>query len=329
MKPLTPRKSGLEGIPTNYSEINSKFQFFSESPVTDCWKCADSPCIKMGALISLDVMIIKGSNLPDLNICPTKSISQNPAGEIVINESTCTGCGLCVLNCPVNALTINKKLIPYSEYSPLRDLSNKFVQTRTEKAKLLQRSIEKMTPELISTAIKSSSRLLEVDKDGKGVQLFVRNVFTQAGFKTRIRIEGDTNDAFELVAESKQAQYPIEIAIGGDTLDSTRRVLSGCARLVSKGVVKVLDLRPILIVDELPNSRSEIYRVIEDMKKYLHLDLKIIPLSILQIMIFTGMNLEDYFVIPGEYSASEWFWRSLIDISDAKEVDLAILKLSK
>lgn len=329
MKPLSPRKSSIEGIPTNYSESNSKFDLFGESPRTECWKCADTPCIKMEALISPDAMIIQGSNLPDLNICPTKSISQNPTGEIVINESTCTGCGLCVLKCPVNALTLNKKLIPHSEYSSLEYLGSNFSRTRTEKAELLQRSVGVLSPDLISTAIRASSRMLEVDKDGKGIQLFVRNVFTQAGFKTRIRIEGDTNDAFELVAESKQAKYPIEIAIGGDTLNSTRRILSGCARLVSKGIVKVLDLKPLLIVDELPNSRSDIYRVIEDMNKYLHLDLKIVPLSILQVMVFTGMNLEEYFVIPGEYPASEWFWRSLMDISDAKEVDLELLKLSK
>lgn len=329
MKPLTPKKFNLEGIPVSYSESNSRFEFFSESPRTDCWKCADSPCIKIESLISQETMKIKGSNLLDLNICPTKSISQNPAGEIVIDESTCTGCGLCVLNCPVNALTISNKSIPHSSYSSLRELGNKFIETRTEKAEKLHRSFERITPELIGAAIKACSRLLEVDNDGKGIQLFVRNVFTQAGFKTRIRIEGDTNDAFELVAESKQAQYPIEIAIGGDTLDSTRRILSGCARLVSKGIVEVPDLKPILIVDQLPNSRSEIYRVIEDMNKYLHLDLKIIPLSILQIIVFSGISLEDYFVKPDESAASEWFWRSLMEIGDAKEGNLEILKLSK
>lgn len=329
MKPLTPRKLNMEGIPVSYPESNSRFEFFSESPRSACWKCADSPCIKMDSLISQDTMIIKGSNLPDLNICPTKSISQNSSGEIVIDASTCTGCGLCVLNCPVNALTISNQSIPQSRYSSLRELGHKFIETRTEKAEKLHRGLESITPELIGTAIKACSRLLEVDNDGKGIQLFVRNIFTHAGFKTRIRIEGDTNDAFELVAESKQAQYPIEIAIGGDTLDSTRRILSGCARLVSKGIVQVADLKPILIVDELPNSRSEIYRVIEDMNKYLHLDLKIISLSILQIIVFSGISLEDYFVKPNVSAASEWFWRSFMEISDATEGNLEILKLSK
>ena len=112
-------------------------------------------------------------------------------------------------------------------------------------------------------------------------------------------------------------------------MDSTRRILSGCATLISKEIVTTSKLRPVLIVDELPNSRSDIYRVLEDMQKYLDLELRVIPLSILQLLSYAEINLETYFSSAMEFPASEWYWRSLLAVAKVNEIDLESLKLSK
>lgn len=79
----------------------------------------------------------------------------------------------------------------------------------------------------------------------------------------------------------------------------------------------------------LPNSRSDIYRVIEDMNKYLGLDLKIVPLSIFQLLIYLEVSCEDYFTTVVDCPSSEWYWKNLKGIIGAKDSDLEALKLIK
>ncbi len=329
MKPILPNKNHFEGIPFDIAGKKQDFEVFSNEPHNSCWKCSDSPCIKLAELVSPETMLIKGSNLPDYNVCPSKSIFKKELGEIEINKESCSGCGLCVVACPVNALVLNPKLIPISEYSELKNIGSNFHSARYERSTSILKKRQKINKDLVHIAIESTSKLLNLDFNGKNVQVFVRNAFTNSGLKAIIRIEGDINDAFELVVESDKAAFPIEIAIGGDTLDSTRRILSGCASLIAKGIVEVFSLKPILIVDELPNSRSEIYRVIEDMHNYLGLDLKIVPLSIFQLLIYLEVSLEEYFTTGLNCSSSEWYWRNLKEVIEANDSDMEELKLTK
>jgi ferredoxin len=329
MKPLLPKGSSNQGIPPNKTADKTYFVLFSDAPVTICWKCDDSPCIKKSELISPNEMLVKGSNVPNYGVCPTSSISQNRAGEIEIDSATCIGCGLCVSSCPVNALNLNTEMLPITNNSSLEQVGMKFAGMRLDTAEGIEVKNLVTDSKLISSSLKSIEKLLKYDTDGKSVKLFVRNIFLKSQFKCRMRIEGDTNDPFELVAETSETAYPIEIAVGGDTLDSTRRILSGCARLISRGIIPINQLRPILIVDELPNSRSDVYRVIEDMDKYLGLQVRMIPLAILQLLSYTELSLEQYFNTSTDFPASEWFWRSFLSASDVEESVLERLKLAK
>ena len=329
MKPLLPKGSSNQGIPSYKTVEKSHFVLFSDSPVATCWKCDDSPCIKKSKLTSPNEMLVKGSSVPNYGVCPTNSISQNKAGEIEIDSANCTGCGLCVSSCPVNALTLGTEMLPITNNSNLEQVGLNFAKMRLVTAEGIGVKNLVIDSKLTSSSLKSVEKLLKYDADGKAVKLFVRNIFMKSEFKCRIRIEGDTNDPFELVGETSETAYPIEIAVGGDTLDSTRRILSGCARLISRGIIPINHLRPILIVDELPNSRSDIYRVIEDMDKYLGLQVRMIPLAMLQLLSYTELSLEQYFNTSGDFPASEWFWRSFISVSDVEESVIEILKLSK
>jgi Fe-S-cluster-containing hydrogenase component 2 len=328
MKALRPKESNHEGIPdTRIDQRN--YVLFAHAPTFPCLKCADSPCINLPKLTSPAEMLLKGSNLPDQSVCPTKSISQTNLGEIEVNAATCIGCGLCVSSCPVNSLVLNSKLQPISEEADLQDVGSDFQDIRNKISALVKPLNLAISPSLIGFSGMSVQKLLNSDLTDRSIQIYIRNIFLKSGYKCRIRIEGDNNDSFELVAETQEYVYPIEIAIGGDTLDSTRRILSGCATLISKGIVTTSKLRPVLIVDELPNSRSDIYRVLEDMQKYLGLDLRIIPLFILQLLSYTKIDLEKYFTSAVEFPANEWYWRSLLVVANVTENDLRSIKLSK
>ena len=232
-------------------------------------------------------------------------------------------------SCPVKALNLSSEILPTTSNFILEQVGMEFSGMRLNVSQGIEVKDLTINAKVISSSLASMEKLLKYDTDGKAVKLFVRNIFLKSEFKCRIRIEGDTNDPFELVAETFDSAYPIEIAIGGDTLDSTRRVLSGSARLIAKGIVPINHLRPILIVDELPNSRSDVYRVIEDMNKYLGLQVKIIPLVVLQLLSYAELSLEEYFECSGNIPANEWFWRSLLSLSHADESALGSLKLSK
>lgn len=329
MKPLLPKGSSNQGIPLGHSSDKRSFELFSDSHKGICWKCDDAPCIKKAELSSPSEMRIKGSNIPNYSVCPTNSIKQNEAGEIEIDFSTCTGCGLCVSSCPVKALNLNSEILPTTCNFIVEQVGMDFAGMRLNVSQGIEVKDFAINAKVISSSLASIEKLLKYDTDGKAVKFFVRNIFLKSEFKCRIRIEGDTNDPFEIVAENFDSAYPIEIAIGGDSLDSTRRVLSGCARLIANRIVPINHLRPILIVDELPNSRSDVYRVIEDMNKYLGLQLKIIPLVILQLLSYAELSLEEYFECSENIPANEWFWRSFLLLSHADESVLESLKLLK
>jgi hypothetical protein len=65
------------------------------------------------------------------------------------------------------------------------------------------------------------------------------------------------------------------------------------------------------------------------MDKYLGLQVRLIPLAMLQLLSYTELSLEQYFDTSGDFPASEWFWRSFISVSDVEESVIEILKLSK
>jgi ferredoxin-type protein NapG len=94
---------------------------------TPCYLCKDMPCIKAcetGALLDLPRSEVEmGTAVINLNSCylalgqpcdycvercPLKNeaIAFGPAGPPEINESSCTGCGVCAYLCPADAITI-------------------------------------------------------------------------------------------------------------------------------------------------------------------------------------------------------------------------------
>jgi Fe-S-cluster-containing dehydrogenase component len=42
------------------------------------------------------------------DVCPSGAIAKNEAGLVLIDEKTCTGCGLCVDGCPYGCMSFNK-----------------------------------------------------------------------------------------------------------------------------------------------------------------------------------------------------------------------------
>jgi Fe-S-cluster-containing hydrogenase component 2 len=329
VKPIIPARTTSQGIPTKLLNVESKFEVSVGNTQSPCWKCDDSPCIKLTMSASPLKMITKGSHSPDDSICPTKSITRNLNSEFEVDERTCVGCGLCVLACPVNSLALNTSSFPETKFSKLKDVGAEFHKERDVYALLMTRTPNTITSLGVMSAMEVVNKLLNQDKDGKSIRIYVRNIFSNNGFATRIKIDGDTNDSFEVVAEADPVVFPIEIAVGGDTLDSTRRIISGCARIIAKQTVSIERLKPILVVDQMPNSRSEIYRIIEDISNYLKLDIRIIPLNVLQLISLHQIDLQKYLMSDNECSPDEWFWLALKSVGNSSDSDLELLKLTK
>lgn len=329
MKPIIPQGSSFQGVPNEVLDPGMTFTIKQKIHNLSCWKCDDTPCIKITSPFTPSSMKLFGSSSPDTNVCPSSALTRNSSGEIEVIDSSCSGCGLCILSCPVNALVLDERSLPVTMYSDLDRSHTEFNKMRQNRANQIARDSIQIDSDLVLDAIVAASALIGRDSDGKGLKIFTRNLFFLNSYKSRIRIEGDNNDSFELVAEKNRVTYPIEIAGAGDTLDSTRRIMSGCATLLAKKNFSLNELRPILIVDEMPNSRSDIYRILDDMSRYLGLKLKMVPVSALVVLAYSNQNLEDYFAVDIDVPAHEWFWRALKVISGCNMKVLEPLVLTK
>lgn len=329
MKPIIPQATSFQGVPREVLGSNAIFTIKKSAHNLSCWKCDDAPCIKITSASTPDSMKLSGSNSPDINVCPSSALTRNTGGELKVVDSKCSGCGLCILNCPVNALVLDEHSLPVTIYLDMDRSNSEFNKKRDIRARQIARVPIQIDINLVLDAINAATALIGRDLDGKGLKIFTRNLFILNSYKSRIRIEGDTNDSFELVAEKNRISYPIEIAGAGDTLDSTRRIMSGCATLLAKKNFSIQELRPVLIVGEMPNSRSDIYRILDDMSKYLGLKLKMVPMSALVVLAYSNQKLEDYFAVDINVPAHEWFWRALEVISGCSAEDLQPLMLTK
>ena len=74
---------------------------------------------------------------------------------------------------------------------------------------------------------------------------------------------------------------PLEIELGNEVLESLRRLLEDVAVLHIRYGLDLADIKPLSVILELPNTRSEYYRLVGDIKKVTGLEFHTVTLGIL------------------------------------------------
>lgn len=154
-----------------------------------CINCADPPCMmyKLDEFGSVD-------KYPQ-QICPADLIKIDSKGFVNIDQDHCTGCMLCIIRCPVNAISLENKLatkknFPESEKGTTFKIKE---VTITEKKKLTEKILSKFgkpdlkfnsgeIKEILDNFDKKISNL-EENWDRDKYYVFIRNVFRELGLE--------------------------------------------------------------------------------------------------------------------------------------------------
>ena len=100
---------------------------------------------------------------------------------------------------------------------------------------------------------------------------------------------GNNSDPCEIGALLPDGTVAIgEIEYGGDGLDATRRAIAGVAIARSRHKVPDETSRAVVIILRLPNARTDVYRLIDDLGQVLSLDVVLVPMASLVSAAISG-----------------------------------------
>lgn len=155
----------------------------------NCINCADPPCMTYG----LDNF--GGVDKFPSRVCPSDIIKHDDNGLLQINDVDCTGCLLCVIRCPINAIKL-------SDVATLNKYNKKDIGSEVELLSLPSNERKHLTDELLTKFGNSTKNFLlddikttldnfddkvsnlELNWDRDKYYIFVRNVFRELGLET-------------------------------------------------------------------------------------------------------------------------------------------------
>jgi len=274
-----------------------------------CLNCPDTPCLKYqeNELKNDAFPLFPQDNT--LNVCPTEAISLDPgSGSPTIDNNSCIVCGICVSRCPSGAIYFKEQVVPPFSAKEKREYTVAVVNTESNKyikenehynqhdiLEKLDSNIKLMkslpregaflqeTDELFRNIY---SKITNISVDSQFPNLLTRNLLIQTGISCSIRRKGDVNLRMDAVLGppgTSSGVLEVELAPIG-ILDSPRNMLDNIAVIHSRYKTDTKNLTPLIVSMSLPNSRTEYYRVINDINSVLNI--KINTLTIGTFFIF-------------------------------------------
>ncbi len=264
-----------------------------------CIQCADAPCTRFTAAeIAVDVGVDL-SCATDTAVCPVDAITIGPTAAPVINADSCIACGLCIARCPVGALSLSDadrpevRILDESSRVPFAGTLASFQAARSYVADAIARvhaeqdhllaAAEGATAHLSDTSPRSGAR----PDARRAIGRLVRNTFLALGLPARLSISGNNSDPCEFVALLPGGLHLVgEIESGRDGLDATRRAIAARAVLEARWGLTPNSLRPVVVIARVPNLRTDVYRLLDDVHAVLGLDVALVPVASLVAAIY-------------------------------------------
>jgi hypothetical protein len=129
------------------------------------------------------------------------------------------------------------------------------------------------------------------------------------GIEWEMRRHGDTNIRMDaLFVASHLGTAEVEFSEGA-TLDAPRNILDNCAVLVSRHDANLKCITPLIVTLSFPNTRSEYWRVIKDVRDIIGIKIQSITVGALLLLLWEKRKLTlgkaDFYADCDSYSIEE------------------------
>ena len=122
--------------------------------------------------------------------------------------------------------------------------------------------------------------------------LLVRNILLTLGTIYNSSKIGDNNFRMDGLLRNHSQLGVCEIEFGSDLLNSPRNILDDIAVISSRYSNNHHTLYPLIISLEFPNTRSEYWRVIQDIKQVLNIKINSISLGALLLLLWNLQKID-------------------------------------
>lgn len=303
MKRVKPQAGGvfLPRLPVRGGE-----RFFLAQTVLDyddgscspsgCLACPDEPCISFSTDEVARPARVESPYSPDTAVCPTAAITRGVDGVAEVSPETCIACGLCVVRCPVGAISIDLdagsaqvERPDVAVYERAEVDGPEFLARRDALGAMLAHEARPFSDaSAVVRQVELATPMLDGQSGQRALRLLARNSFLLDGAAARLKNPGDNNAWCELAIDDGGRLLVVEVEPSGDVLDAMRRALSGCAIVISRYEVDREELAGGLVLHRLPNERVDYYRVVQDVRSRLGIVTFTVPLALLLLAVRAG-----------------------------------------
>lgn len=263
--------------------------------------CHDSPCMELTeAQLDIGNTLSTFPGDPSRDVCPTGAIEWDAMAAVpTINAQDCIGCGLCALRCPYGAIQLTVDGVALVEGNDPDRITTAVTDQPSTNHVMTPR-----TGTLGNRAMLFVSKLPNIIAQMIDIQVarLARNMLVACGMAASMRRKGDTNIRMDgLVRLAPDQIGVIELEIGNAVLENPRALLENMAVLYGRFDVPKRNILLLSVLAELPNHRTEYYRVIEDIAKVLNVHCQTLTLGAICMIMWRFVSLKglnrDLFVL--------------------------------